>query len=153
MNGARAEPGFRKRAVSSVYQPKPRLALGLALSGCLSSSIDSSDGLAMSLHAISEMSGVGIMLRELPYAKGLQEFASRNSYSAEELALYGGEEYEIIGTVSKGRIQEAKGKARSAGCELHVIGETVPAKALKGVAFPDGRKVRRDGWVHFRSEP
>jgi len=153
MDGARAEPGFRKRAVSSVYQPKPRLALGLALSDCLSSSIDSSDGLAMSLHAISEMSGVGMMLRELPYAKGLQEFASRNSYSAEELALYGGEEYEIVGTVSKGRIQEAKGKARSAGCELRVIGETVPVKALKGVAFPDGRKVRRDGWVHFRSEP
>jgi hypothetical protein len=34
-----------------------------------------------------------------------------------------------------------------------VIGETVPAKALKDVAFPDGRKVRRDGWVHFRSKP
>jgi thiamine-monophosphate kinase len=153
MDGARAEPGFRKRAVSSVYQPKPRLALGLALSACLSSSIDSSDGLAMSLHAISELSGVGIMLSELPYAKGLQEFASRNSYSAEELALYGGEEYEIVGTVSKGRIQEAKGKARSAGCELRVIGETVPAKALEGVGFPDGRRVRRDGWVHFRSKP
>ena len=99
------------------------------------------------------MSGVGIRLSELPYAKGLEEFASRNSYSAEELALYGGEEYEIVGTMPKGRIQEAKSKARSTGCELRVIGETVSTEELKGVAFPDGRKVRRDGWVHFRSKP
>ena len=99
------------------------------------------------------MSGVGIRLTELPYAKGLEEFASLNSYSAEELALYGGEEYEIVGTVEKGRIREAKRKARSVGCELRVIGETVSAETLKGVAFPDGRKVRRDGWIHFRSKP
>jgi len=34
-----------------------------------------------------------------------------------------------------------------------VIGETVSAEELKGVVFSDGRKVRRDGWVHFRSKP
>jgi len=150
---AKAEPRFKKEAVSSVCKPRPRLGLGLALSSCLSSSMDSSDGLAISLHTISEMSGVGVRLAGVPCAEGLEEFASRNSYSAEELALYGGEEYEIVGTVEKGRIREAKRKARSAGCELRVIGETVPAETLKGVALPDGRKVRREGWVHFRSKP
>jgi thiamine-monophosphate kinase len=153
IDGAKAEPGFRKEAISSLYMPRPRLGLGLAVSRCLSSSMDSSDGLAISLRTISEMSGVGIRLTELPYAKGLEEFASRNSYSAQDLALYGGEEYEIVGTVSRGRIREAKSKARSAGCELRVIGETVSASTLKGVALPDGRRVRRDGWVHFRSKP
>jgi len=153
IDGAKAEPGFRKEAVSSVCLPKPRLRLGLAVSSCLSSSIDSSDGLAISLHTIAEMSGVGIRLTELPFAKGLEDFASRNSYSAEGLALYGGEEYEIVGTVPKGRIREAKSRAVAVGCELRVIGETVSTGELKGVAFPDGRKVKREGWVHFRSEP
>jgi thiamine-monophosphate kinase len=153
IDGAKAEPGFRKEAVSSVYMPKPRLVLGLAVSRYLSSSIDSSDGLAISLHTIAEMSGVGIRLTELPYARGLERFASSNSYSAQDLALYGGEEYEIVGTVEKGRIREAKAKARSAGCELRIIGETVSAETLKGVALPDGRKVRKDGWIHFRSKP
>jgi len=152
IDGAKAEPGFRKDAIASAYLPEPRLRLGLAVSRYLSSSIDSSDGLAISLHTISEMSSVGIQLTELPYSKGLEEFASINSYSAEELALYGGEEYEIVGTVKKARIREAKRKARSAGCELRVIGETVSAGTLKGVALPDGRKARRDGWVHFRSK-
>jgi thiamine-monophosphate kinase len=153
MSDAKAAPSFRKEAVSSVYRPTPKLEVGLALSKCLSSSVDSSDGLAISLHAISEMSGVGIRLTELPYAKGLGEFVSLNSYSVEELALYGGEEYEIVGTVEKSSIREAKSKARSAGGELRVIGETVSAGTLKGVAFPDGRKVKRNGWIHFRSNP
>jgi thiamine-monophosphate kinase len=153
MEGAKAEPRFRNEATASVFTPRPRLELGLALSSYLTSSIDSSDGLAISLHTISEMSRVGMRLTELPYARGLEEFASLNSYSAEELALYGGEEYEIVGTVKKSRIREAKGKARSMGGELRVIGETVSPEVLEGVEFPDGRKVRRDGWVHFRSKP
>jgi thiamine-monophosphate kinase len=152
IDGAKAEPGFRKEAVASVYTPNPRLELGLAVSKHLSSSIDSSDGLAISLHTIAEMSGVGIRLTELPYARGLTRFASSNSYSAEDLALYGGEEYEIVGTVEKSRIREAKRKARSVGRELRVIGETVSAGALRGVALPDGRKARKDGWIHFRSK-
>ncbi len=152
MDGAKAEPSFRKEAVSSVCMPKPKLGLGLALSRYLSSSIDSSDGLAISLHTISEMSGVGMRLTKLPFVKGLEEFASRNSYSAEELALYGGEEYEIVGTVKKSRIQAAKSKASSLGFELRVIGETVLPGNSGAVALADGRKVRKDGWVHFRSK-
>jgi thiamine-monophosphate kinase len=151
--GAKAESRFRKEAVSSVYFPTPRLELGIALSRYLTSSMDSSDGLAISLHTISKMSGVAMKLTDLPYAKGLEEFASLNSYSAEELALYGGEEYAIVGTVEKSRIHEAGRKARSVGCTLRVIGETVPVEKSKGVVFADGRKVRRDGWVHFRSKP
>lgn len=149
MEGARADSRFKKLALSSVYLPTPKLDVGIALSGCLTSSIDSSDGLAMSLHIISEMSGVGIRVSEVPYASGLREFASINSYSVEDLALYGGEEYAIVGSVKKSRLQEARQRARSAGCELHVIGETVAAEKLRGVAFADGRKIRRDGWIHF----
>ena len=153
MEGAKAEPRFRKRAIESAYTPTPRLKVGLAVAGCLSSSMDSSDGLAISLHTISQMSGVGIRLTEVPYSRGLRDFASLNSYSADELALYGGEEYEIVGTVEKGRLREAESKARSVGGELLVIGDTVSASTLKGVAFADGRTVRKDGWVHFRGKP
>lgn len=151
IEGARAEPGFRRRALSSVYRPTPKLEAGVALSGCLTSSIDSSDGLAISLHTISEMSGVGIRVTDLPYATGLKDFASLNSCSVEDLTLYGGEEYAIVGSVEKNRLREARQKARSAGCELHVIGETVAADIQRGVAFADGRRIRRDGWIHFRN--
>jgi thiamine-monophosphate kinase len=150
MDGAKAEAAFRKAAVSSVCRPEPRLALGLELRDLLSSSIDSSDGLAISLHAISEMSGVGIQVEKIPYPRGLAKFASTNSLDAEELALYGGEEYEIVGTVSKQKLGRAMERARGAGCELHAIGETV---ARGGVRMADGREIRKDGWVHFSGKP
>jgi thiamine-monophosphate kinase len=148
LDGASAGASFRKEAVASVYLPRPRLELGLAISRYLSSSIDSSDGLAISLHTLSEMSRVGIELAELPYARGLSEFASRNSYSAENLALYGGEEYEVVGTVPKEKLRGAREKARSLGCELFVIGETTARRV--GVVLPGGRNVEKKGWVHFR---
>ncbi|HUI01713.1 MAG TPA: thiamine-phosphate kinase [Nitrososphaerales archaeon] len=153
MEGAKSGEGFRKVAVSSVYTPKPRLRVGMAIARYLSSSIDSSDGLSISLHTICEMSGVGIRLTETPFVPGLAEFASKNSLSMEDLALYGGEEYEIVGTVGKNRIQEARKAAREEGGEIRIIGETVTQAELRGVAFPDGRRVRRKGWVHFRSRP
>src|SRR5260370_23176807 len=68
VEGAKAGPGFRKEAVASVYWPKPRLELGLAVSSHLSSSIDSSDGLAISLHTIAASSGVVTRLTEGPPA-------------------------------------------------------------------------------------
>jgi len=150
MEGAKADVGFRRSAVASVFRPEPRLALGLALRALLSSSIDSSDGLAISLHAISEMSGVGIEVDEIPYPKGLEKFAAANGYQAEGLALYGGEEYEIVATVSRGKLREAMERAKAAGCELHEIGRTV---GKTGVRMADGRKIRRDGWIHFRGKP
>lgn len=151
MGGAKARGGFRKEAVSSVYMPKPRLELGLSLAKYLSSSIDSSDGLAISLHTISEMSKVGLRLTDLPYAGGLEQFASANMYSIDELTLYGGEEYEIVATIEKQRLKEAKTRAKALGCELRVIGETVAIDEVAGVELPDGRKARREGWIHFRS--
>lgn len=150
MEGARARPRFRKEAVSSVFVPAPNLELGVALSRFLSSSMDSSDGLALSLHTISEMSGVGIRLVGLPLVDGLEEFAAQNSVKSEDLALYGGEEYEIVGTVPSGRLREAERQARSLGAELRVIGETTTSNK---VVFSDGRKVKKEGWVHFRSGP
>lgn len=151
VGGAKAEPRFRDVAVSSVYRPTPNLELGIALSSYLSSSTDSSDGLAISLHSISEMSGVGMRLGRLPYVDGLEEFASLNSFSAEELALYGGEEYGIVGTIPEGRFQAARRKALSVGSTLTAIGETMPGGRSRTVVLSDGRRVRRDGWVHFKS--
>ena len=133
-----------------MYLPKPKLGLGLALSRYLSSSIDSSDGLAISLHTISEMSGVGIRLTELPYAKGLEEFASRNSSRPRSWRSTAGRSTRSSGRSRRDGIQEARSKASALGFRLHVIGETLPAEPGT-VSLADGRKVRKDGWVHFKS--
>ena len=77
--------------------PKARLKEGLALSrsGAVSASIDSSDGLAWSLHEIGKMSNVGFVVNSVPVSDEVRRFAEFNHLDPLELALYGGEEYEL----------------------------------------------------------
>ena len=49
---------FRKKSIDSVLNPSPSIKFGLKLSQYLSSSIDSSDGLASSLHGLAKESKV-----------------------------------------------------------------------------------------------
>ena len=81
--------------------PKAHLAEGLALAGCgaVSASMDSSDGLAWSLHELARLSNVGFLLESVPIAPEATEFAELNGLEACELALYGGEEYELVLTI------------------------------------------------------
>ncbi len=150
LHKARAPAALRKLALAHVYEPKARLALGVSVAPCLSSSIDSSDGLAISLHTISEMSKVGMVVTDLPCTKDLVEFAALNHYQLEELVLNGGEEYEIVGTVPRTRLAEARRRARAAGGDLIVIGKTTKGRAVR---FSDGREIEKKGWIHFVSEP
>jgi thiamine-monophosphate kinase len=143
---AKSEPDFRRIAVKNVYMPAPRLQLGLGLRGMLSSAMDSSDGLAICLHSLAEASGVGFRLDTLPYAKALEGFAALNDYRLEELVLFGGEEYEIVGTIPKDRLSAARKVARTLKSELRVIGEVVPGS---GVKTRDDKVVQKKGWVQL----
>lgn len=146
LDGARCESRFRRAALKNVYLPIPRLELGVALGGMLSSAMDSSDGLAICLHTLADASGVGIRLDSLPYAKELERFASLNHYRLEELVLFGGEEYEIVCTVPKDRLEAAMKVAGSLSSELRVIGEVTKGG---GVMKQDGKTVEKKGWIQL----
>lgn len=146
LEGARGAPAFRRRALRNVYHPIPRLRVGIALRGYFSSSMDSSDGLAICLHTLAEESGVGMRVDILPHEAALKDFAVRNGYDLEELVLFGGEEYEIVGTIPRERVAEAQGIARSKGVKLIVIGEVTVGK---GVKMTDGRLVEKKGWIQL----
>ncbi len=90
-----------KALLDAVFMPKAKLAEGLALARCgvVSASMDSSDGLAWTLHELARLSNVGFMLDKVPVAPEVKRFAELNSLDASELALYGGEEYELVITV------------------------------------------------------
>lgn len=150
-NGARAAPSFRRKAVGSVLMPAPDLGLGLALSGFWTSSLDSSDGLARSLHILSKASGVGIELWRLPTAQGVREFARSNGLAVGRLVLEGGEEYLIVGTMKKSRFAAASRVARANGRELLEIGRVT--RRAGSVVLRAGNTVEPiadAGWVHLR---
>ncbi len=146
----KAEPRFREIAVGRVRRPTPRLELGLAVSKYLTASIDSSDGLAACLHSIAKMSGVGVTLSRLPIGRGVERFARTNGYTVEELVLYGGEEYEIVGTLPKKACSRASRAARSQRGELLVIGETTTEGGVRLMTGGEEGLIEDRGWVHLR---
>jgi thiamine-monophosphate kinase len=62
------------------YMPVPRIAEGMALagSGCLSSMMDISDGLALSLHDLAAASGLGFHIRgsDIPVHRSVRDMAT-----------------------------------------------------------------------------
>jgi thiamine-monophosphate kinase len=134
--------------VQAVREPKARLAEGiiLARSRVVSSSIDSSDGLAWSLHQIAKASKVGIDLHVIPLADEVARFAKDRRLSALELALYGGEEYELVVTIKPNRFDELQKRIPS----LTKIG-IVEKESFGVVAHFEGKRtqVKEAGWEHF----
>jgi thiamine-monophosphate kinase len=143
---ATAEPKFKRKALRNVYYPNPRLDLGLAIRSYLSSAMDSSDGLAICLHSISSASGVGMELSDLPHERELEKFAEENGYPLRDLILYGGEEYEVVGTIPQGKLAKAQQVAREHGHRLKVIGRVTEERK---VVMPGGTVVENRGWVHL----
>ncbi len=154
MDGYAASKGLREVLLNSVCMPKARLCEGLSLcqSGALSASIDSSDGLAWSLHELAKMSGVGFAVKSVPIADEVLRFAEFNGLDALELGLHGGEEYELVVTVKSKRWTDAEMAVRAAGGHLLPIGKATRDRQV--LLDQDGEKspIEPRGWEHFKSK-
>jgi len=141
-------PKLKKRLMDSVLMPRARLKEGLALAqtGAVSASIDSSDGLAWSLHEISRASGVGFEINNLPIAEEAIEFAKMHKLDPVELGLYGGEEYELVITV-KPRLW----KKLSEKVSLIKIGRVTKEKVLVSEVGKKTFPIEARGWEHFKT--
>ena len=146
---AAAEPKFAKAATMSVLRPDPSLRVGAALAPYLTSSMDSSDGLARSVHTLARESRVGFALTSLPAGGGVAEFASSNGLDWEALVLEGGEEYVIVGTVKRRDLVKAKLAAHRAGGELLEIGRATRSRKVELVLGGAARPLRDAGWTHL----
>ena len=145
--GITASSIFRKRAVKSVLEPHPRQSFGLVIARYSSASIDSSDGLAVSLYELASQSkGVDIIIYSIPAVQGLDKFARENSFDTDELVFHGGEEYEIVATISHTRIRQAQAAARKAGVSLRVIGRV---QSGSGNVFVREKLLENRGYTHF----
>jgi thiamine-monophosphate kinase len=153
LNNSSASPNLRDVLLGAVCMPKARLKEGLALSrsGAVSASIDSSDGLAWSLYEIGKMSGIGFIVDSVPVADEVKRFAEFNHLDPLELALYGGEEYELVLTVKPRGWVDAESAVEAAGGRLLPIGKAT--KDTQMLLDVDGQKhsIEPLGWEHFKS--
>jgi thiamine-monophosphate kinase len=128
--------------------PLPRVAEGqLLVAQGVKTAIDLSDGLISDLNQICKASQVGARLdiERVPVEHGVKaEFGER----ALEMALGGGEDYELLFTARAEVIDKVK---QSAACPITVIGEILAGD--KGVTLVDSQgnpvNLVRRGWEHF----
>lgn len=122
------------------FFPDPRIAAGVQLrrQRLASAAIDLSDGLSTDLSHICEESGVGAVVnaRSIPVATG----------ATMEMALHGGEDYELLFTAPP----RTRVPAEIAGVRVTRIGEIIRGARV----FLADRERRRPmpprGWEHFR---
>ncbi len=149
----KASVKIRKALVDSVLLPRARLAEGLALrrSGAVSASVDSSDGLAWSLHELAGGSGVGFRVDKLPVAAEADEYARLNGVDVSDLVLYGGEEYELVVTVKPALWGKAERAVKRVSGEFLAIGEVTGDRRLVWAAGKRERMIEARGYEHFTS--
>jgi thiamine-monophosphate kinase len=134
------------------FYPEPRLALGewLAAHRCASSMIDTSDGFSTDLGHICKASGAGAIVwaPKIPVVRIPPEL-KRLGLDSLELALHGGEDYELLFTVPKKFSKRLPRKL--AGIPVTVIGEITREKKVM-LLGSDGRstELQAKGWDPFR---
>jgi thiamine-monophosphate kinase len=145
---ARVPARLAREAVEAHLYPEPRCALGRFLSsrGLASALIDLSDGLSTDLDRLSTASAVGARV----WAAKVPGPALPEAADSLELALHGGEDYQLLFTVPPRAASHLPSKFQ--GQPLYHIGEIERARGVRLVTL-DGKvqTLGPGGWDHFRS--
>jgi thiamine-monophosphate kinase len=146
----------RRFLITRHLRPTARLRLGqlLASSRLATAAIDVSDGLAGDLSHLCEQSDVGadIDTAALPSSSASRAYAALHHVDPAQLALSGGEDYELLFTVRPQSLDKVKRLASEAGCEVSRIG--VMKSRANGLRVRDGAGSRRltlRSYDHFRN--
>ena len=147
----KADRKFARRCKKSVLLPTPKLEFGLRAARYFSSSMDSSDGLSVTLYEMSELSKKKFAITKVPTYSDVETFSEKNGISLTELVFCGGEEYEIVATVSKKKLGTVKTLAARLDVPLFEIGYVTNGKNVVLVDENQEIPLRRCGWVHLKS--
>jgi len=133
--------------------PEPRIALGRWLShyGMATSMMDLSDGLSTDLTRLCAASGVGARLEasRIPGVR-VPKGSSLQKAGALDLALNGGDDYELLFTVRPSKTNRIPRTFQ--GVPLSAIGETTRHRKLRLVlASGHETNLLPDGWDPFKS--
>ena len=136
---------------TAFLRPLPRVTEGQILVDCgVRAAIDISDGLLADLNHICQASHVSarIEAERVPLSPDIKASFGNQAL---EMALSGGEDYELLFTASPETIQRVKA---AASCPISIIGDVVAdGNGEVRVLDIDGRVVHtaRTGWEHFTS--
>lgn len=149
LEGGAARGGGDQALVARQLEPSPRLGEGRALAAAgATAMIDLSDGLGGDATRIAEASGAALRIDAgaLPVAAGVAELAAAARQDPLQLAVSGGEDYELLAALPAERLEEAAASVgQASGVALTKIGEVVAGTGVE-IRLPDGRLLAPTGF-------
>ena len=150
-----ADPSSRAEGVEELLHPYPRLreAAIFSESGAVTSCMDISDGLGLSLAQMAAMSGLSYAVEweKVPLHKPLEYLPADRQ---REYALYSGGDYELVATVKPEAVADLAPRMnephRGAHHELTVIGTVGKPGPNTLLAGGRAEALPARGWEHFR---
>lgn len=132
--------------------PRPRLALGQALTGLARAAMDVSDGLVQDLGHLCRGGGCGAVLRAgaVPLSPAARALVAADP-ALLALCLTGGDDYELLFAAPAGAEAEVLARAASGGVPVARIGDFVAGAPDVTVLDAAGTTMAlpRTGWSHF----
>ena len=129
------------QAGNALFQFEPRVAAGVAVAPHATAMMDSSDGLARSLHQLAEASGCGFAVEAdaVPVDPAVREVTADDAEAFEQATTVG-EDFELVFTVDPADVEAVR---EAAPVAVSVVGDVV----AKGVTV-DGGPLADRGYTH-----
>jgi thiamine-monophosphate kinase len=150
MKKRKSVQSFSTKSKNLFFKPKPRLKFGQESLNYITSSMDSSDGLSSCLNELSNQSKKKFLITKIPTNDDVVEFAEKNEISLNRLVFDGGEEFELVFTVTPKNLKKIHTLAKKNKISIFEIGHVSKGN---GVFFDDGNDsfiIKDKGWQHFR---
>ena len=150
MKKRKSVQSFSTKSKNLFFKPKPRLKFGQESVNYITSSMDSSDGLSSCLNELSNQSKKKFLITKIPTNDDVIEFAEKNKISLNRLVFDGGEEFELVFTVTPKNLKKIHTLAKKNKISIFEIGQVSKGN---GVFFDDGNDsfiIKDKGWQHFR---
>ncbi len=151
-------PTSRHLAAARQRRPMPRLSLGQLAAEFASAAIDVSDGLGQDLRHLCRASKVSavVAVEQVPVTP---ELVRENTLDWMDLALSGGEDYELLLAVPEARAEAFEAACLDADEPLAHIGEIVRPRGGRSATLDDltprflleGKELKAGGFDHFSS--
>jgi thiamine-monophosphate kinase len=123
-------------------EPKSKLTYGIKIAPFVNSMIDISDGLAPEIRHICRASACGAIIYKdkIPIKEDVREFAKTINEDPYDYALYGGEDFELLYTVSKENLDKVEG---------FLVGEITKKKDVNLFFKGKEKTIIEKGYNHF----
>ncbi|MHC1709046.1 MAG: thiamine-phosphate kinase [Methanomassiliicoccales archaeon] len=140
-----------EKALKALFEPQPRIKEGTLLSstGHVTSCMDTSDGLSMSLHELGEASGVSFEVdaSAVPIDPEILRMAKIAKKDQLDIALHGGGDYQLLFTIEPEGLDYV---LKALGNEAKVIGRCVKGNKNVLKRGRSRKELEPKGYEHFR---